>query len=109
VAGCRPGDYSPAQWARFEVHLEKARALVGEGALPFEAVVEPFDSENGKPGVRWVARDLKPPLLNQAAELFATGLSVREVAAQLGISRSEAGRLRLAAVLEGLFQDVSEE
>ena len=98
-----------AQAARFEVQIEKARTLVGEGALPFEAAVEPFDSENGNAAVRWVARDLKPPLINQAAELFATGLSVREVAAQLGISRSEAGRLRLAAVLEGLFPGEQED
>ena len=109
----RPADYSPEQGARFEVHIEKARTLVGEGALPFEAVVEPFESENGIAGVRWVAQDLAPPLINQAAELFATGQTVREVAAQLGISRSEAGRLRLAAIADGLFQgggeDVSEE
>jgi hypothetical protein len=46
--------------------------------------------------------DLKPPLLLQAAELFAEGLTVREVAATLRISKSEAGRLRLRALAEGL-------
>ena len=81
--------------------------------MPFEAAVEPFGSENGKPGVRWVARDLAPPVLDQAAGLFEAGMTVRQVAAMLEISRSEAGRLRLAAVACGLFQgggeDVSEE
>jgi putative DNA primase/helicase len=106
VALRRPGDYSAAQGARFEVHIEKTRNLAGEGALPFEAVVEPFV---GKPGVRWTARDLKPPVLHQAADLFAAGLSVRQVATQLGISRSEAGRLRLAAVADGLFLGAAED
>jgi hypothetical protein len=41
-------------------------------------------------------------LLLQAAELFADGLTVREVATTLRISKSEAGRLRLRALAEGL-------
>jgi hypothetical protein len=41
-------------------------------------------------------------MLLQAAELFADGLTVREVAATLRISKSEAGRLRLRALAEGL-------
>ncbi len=109
IALRRPGDYSAEQGARFEVHIEKARALVGEGALPFEAVVEPLVSENGEPGVCWVARDLAPPVLHQAAGLFEAGMSVRQVAAMLEISRSEAGRLRLAAIAEGLFQGGGED
>ena len=109
IALRRPVDYSPKEGARFEVHLEKARSLVGEGALPFEAAVEPFDSENGNAAVRWVARDLKPPLLHQAAGLFEAGMTVRQVAAMLEISRSEAGRLRLAAIAEGLFQEGAEK
>jgi putative DNA primase/helicase len=77
VALRRPADYSPEQGARFEVHIEKARALVGEGALPFEAAVEPFTGDGGPSRICWVARDLKPPIFQQAAELFAQGLSVR--------------------------------
>jgi hypothetical protein len=38
----------------------------------------------------------------QAAELFGEGMTVREVAATLRISKSEAGRLRLQALAEGL-------
>jgi hypothetical protein len=45
--------------------------------------------------IRWVARDLKPPVLYRAAELFRDGHTVRQVADLLGVSRSEAGRLRL--------------
>ena len=98
----RPADYSPEQGARFEVHVEKARTLVGDGALPFEAAIEPFETGTGKPGIHWVARDLKPPIFQQAAELFTQGKSVRQVKMLLGISHGEAGRLRLRAAAEGL-------
>ena len=103
IALRRPADYSPEQGARFEVHLEKARTLVGEGAVPFEAMVEAFVSEVWRTGVRWAARDLKPPIFQQAAELFAQGLSVRQVKTLLGISHGEAGRLRLRAAAEGFL------
>jgi hypothetical protein len=49
-----------------------------------------------------VARDLKPPVLYRAAELFRDGHTVRQVADLLGVSRFEAGRLRLKAVAEGI-------
>src|SRR6478672_1561999 len=60
IALRRPPDYSPEEGARFEIHLEKTRSMVGEGAAPFEAAVEPFTTEGGKSAIRWVARDLKP-------------------------------------------------
>jgi putative DNA primase/helicase len=104
IALRHPADYLPEEGARFEVHIEKARTLTGEGALPFEAAVETFDTGNGKPGVRWLARDLKPPIFQQAAELFARGMSVREVRKSLGISHGDAGRLRLRAAAEGLLE-----
>jgi putative DNA primase/helicase len=105
----RPADYSPEQGARFEVHVEKSRTLVGNGALPFEAMVEAFVSESGRAGIRWVARDLKPPIQYRAAELFRDGHTVRQVADLLGISRSEAGRLRLRAAAEGIIGAMGED
>jgi putative DNA primase/helicase len=105
----RPADYSPEQGARFEVHIEKARMLAGAGALPFEAVVEAFVSESGRAGIRWVARDLKPPVLHRAAELFRDGHTVRQVAVLLGVSRSEAGRLRVRATADGILGAVGED
>jgi putative DNA primase/helicase len=99
IALRRPEDYSPEQGARFELHYEKLRNRVdGVGALPFEARVESVES-----GIRWSSSDLKPPLLMQAAELFGDGLTVREVASALRISKSEAGRLRLRALADGIF------
>ena len=54
-------------------------------------------------GIRWLSADLTPPRLKQAALLFVEGHTVRQVAALLGISSSEAGRLRLRAVDAGLL------
>jgi len=109
IALRRPADYSPEEGARFEVHIEKARTLVGDGALPFEAMVEAFVSGSGRAGIRWVARDLKPSILYRAAELFRDGHTVRQVADLLGVSRSEAGRLRLRAAADGLVDAVGED
>jgi putative DNA primase/helicase len=103
IALRRPGDYMPEQGARFEVHIEKARALVGDGVTAFEAAVESFTTEMGKAAILWTARDLKPSIFEQAAILFQEGKSVRQVKTLLGISHGEAGRLRLRATAERLL------
>jgi putative DNA primase/helicase len=103
IALRRPEDYSPEQGARFEIHFEKLRHRVdGAGAMPFEARLETVNAE-GKEIIFWFCSDLKPPLLMQAAALFGEGMTVREVAAALRISKSEAGRLRLRALSDGIL------
>jgi putative DNA primase/helicase len=103
IALRRPEDYSPEQGARFEIHFEKLRNRVdGEGAVPFEASLESFAVE-GQDAIRWSSRNLVEPILKRAAQLFAEGHTVREVAATLRVSKSEAGRLRLKALDEGLL------
>jgi putative DNA primase/helicase len=105
IALRRPEDYSPEQGARFEIHFEKLRNRVeGVGAIPFEARLDTLDVD-GQQRIRWSCGDLKQPLLMRAAELFADGLTVREVAATLHISKSEAGRLRIRAAEDGLLSD----
>ena len=90
IALRRPEDYSPEQGARFEVHFEKLRNRVdGDGAIPFEASIETVVAD-GHDGIRWASRDITPPILKRATELFADGLTVREVAAILRVSKSEA-------------------
>ncbi len=92
IALRRPDDYSTEQGARFEVHIEKLRNRTdGLAVVPFEAELEPL----GEGGIRWTNHDLKAPLVDQAAELFQSGMTVREVGVMLGVSKSEAGRLRL--------------
>jgi hypothetical protein len=76
------------------------------GAMPFEARLDTLDVD-GQQRIRWSSSDLRPPLLMRAAELFAEGLKVREVAATLRISKSEAGRLRIRAIEDGLLSAAS--
>jgi putative DNA primase/helicase len=103
IALRRPEDYSPEQGARFEIHFEKLRNRVDSaGALPFEARIENVNA-GGQRSIRWACSDLKPPMLKQAAELFSEGMTVREVAAALRISKSEAGRLRRRALTDGIL------
>ena len=53
--------------------------------------------------MRWSSRDLVAPILKRAAALFADAMTVREVAATLRISKSEAGRLRARVLDDGLL------
>jgi putative DNA primase/helicase len=109
IALRRPEDYSPEQGARFEVHLEKLRNRVdGNAAAPFEATLETMGSDSID-CVRWLHSDLRPPILQQASALFRDGLSVRDVAAALRISKTEAGRLRLRALDGGLLVNKVED
>lgn len=86
----RPSDYSPDQGLRCEVHFEKTRSMFGDAAKPFEVKLE-----TGAGGAAvWTMRDLENVKEQQAAELFSNGATVRDVAEELKISRSAAGRLR---------------
>lgn len=103
IALRRPEDYWPEQGARFEVHFEKLRNRVdGDSAVSFEAKLESF-GDNGCEGVRWSAHNQSPPIFKRAIELFQDRSTVREVAAALRISKTEAGRLRLRALDEGIL------
>jgi hypothetical protein len=83
--------------------LEKLRNRIdGDGALPFEAKLGSMVVD-GRDGIRWSDHDLNPPVFKQATELFQDGLTVRAVAAVLRISKTEAGRMRLQALNEGLL------
>ena len=73
-----------------EVHFEKTRAMLGDAAKPFEVRLE--SGPDGR--AIWSLRDLEDAKALQAAALFGEGLTVRDVAEELGISRSSAGRLR---------------
>jgi hypothetical protein len=96
----RPEDYQPQQGARFEVHVEKSRAHFRDAGRPFEASLA---STPDSRGLTWLACDLKPSHLEAAAALFRGGVTVRAAAAQLGIARSSAGRLRQKAQEDGLL------
>ncbi len=93
-----PEDYSPTEGARFEVHFEKARGIVGDEAKPFEARLEVVDG-----AALWSTRDLEDAEIARAVALYAEDMSVRDVASEMGISKSKAQRLRAKADEAGLL------
>lgn len=97
-----PADYNPSEGLRCEVHFEKTRAMLGEAAKPFEVRMG-----NGSDGrAVWSTRDLQDAKEQQAIALFASGVSVRDVAEELQISKSTAQRIR-AKWTSGELGDVS--
>ena len=85
------------------MHFEKLRNRVeGNGAVSFEANLQSASGDESG-AIRWSALELRPPILKQAAALYQDELTVREVAATLRISKTEAGRLRIRALGEGLL------
>lgn len=85
-----PSDYSPSEGLRCEVHFEKTRSMLGQEAKPFEMKLE--TGPDGR--AVWFCRDLENIKEQKAAELFAARMSVRDVAEELGISKSTAQRYR---------------
>jgi putative DNA primase/helicase len=85
-----PPDYDPREGLRCEVHFEKTRSMLGDAAKPFEVKLE-----SGPDGQAvWTHREVDDTKAEQAVALFSAQLSVRDVAEELGISKSQAGRLR---------------
>jgi putative DNA primase/helicase len=87
----RPADYSPTEGARFEIHLEKARGIVGAAAKPFEAKLE---TRGG--ATVWTTRELEDVSRVRVEALLDDGLSVREIADETGISKSTVHRIKKA-------------
>jgi putative DNA primase/helicase len=85
----RPLDYSPTQGARFEVHIEKSRVILGEAAAPFEAQLA---IERGK--TVWTMTDMDHVKLRRIVELLNAGFSLRDIAEETGLSKSAVHRLK---------------
>ncbi len=97
-----PADYNPNEGLRCEIHFEKTRSMLGDAAKPFEVRME-----SGLDGrAVWTCRDLEDAKAQQAALLFSSGMSVRDVAEEIGVSKSTAQRFRERWV-RGEFGDVS--
>src|SRR5713226_3900728 len=90
IALRHPSNYSPADGLRCEIHFEKCRALLGDQAKPFEAQLHADPQKR----LVWTIRAIEDVLGARAAELFAEGLSVRDVAEELAISKSKSQRLK---------------
>ena len=85
----RPTTYSVAEGARFEVHLTKARGIVGEDAMPFEVHLR---SEGNQ--LIWDVNELVNVQAEQLKQLLAEGFSIRDCADEMGLSKSVVHRLK---------------
>lgn len=85
----RPVDYQIEEGARFEVHLTKCRGVFGEEASPFEARMEVRDE-----ATYWTVRETKDLQALRISEMTRTGMSVREIAEELGIGKSTVNRIQ---------------
>jgi putative DNA primase/helicase len=92
----RPADYRPREGARFEVHVEKARGVTGEALDPFEALLEVRDGK-----ALWTMRTIEDAEVARVAALAKDGLAVRDIATELGMSKSRVQRLKEKGVSEG--------
>jgi putative DNA primase/helicase len=86
----RPNDYRFSEGLRCEVHFEKTRGLLGDAAKPFEVKLE--SGPDGR--AVWTCRDVEDADAQRAFALYDAGMPVRDVAEELGISKSKAGRFR---------------
>lgn len=85
----RPRMYTMAEGARFQVHLTKARGIVGEEAQPFEVHLRVEGN-----ALCWDVQELVDAEMEELRRLLAEGLSIRECAEELGVPKSTLHRLK---------------
>lgn len=88
----RPSDYEASQGCRFLLEFTKARALSGEAVEGFEAAL--VDG-------RWQIESKRAATLSEVLELKHGGLSTREIAEAVGISKSSVARMLASAKSAG--------
>ena len=81
----RPANYVASQGVRFESHFQKARQLYGVDAEPFEALCE---VRNGQ--ALWNRGPISNIRKDEAQRLRDDGKSIRQIAAEMGTSKSTA-------------------
>lgn len=85
----RPREYAMAEGARFEVHLTKARGILGDDAKPFEANL--ITEGNA---LHWQVREIEDVEVEELKKLLADGYSIRDCAEEMGKSKSAIHRLK---------------
>ena len=93
----RPSDYEAEQGARFEVHFEKARHLLGDDTKPFEAILE-LDENGGK---TWAFKDMSEATFEKIVVMANEGLKQVDIAIELGVNKSTVCRAFKRAKGEG--------
>jgi putative DNA primase/helicase len=94
-----PADYQIEDGARFEVHLGKARGVYGEAAKPMEAKLEIRDSGLAQ----WTVKPIQDVESDLVLNMTLAGDSVRDIAAETGISKSRVGRLQAKLKADGVL------
>ncbi len=100
--GWTPSDSTTDGGTRFEIHFEKTRNLHGAAIQPLDVRLDETPD-----GLRWHHGAACDPILENAARLFGTGKSVREVAGLLGQSPTSTYRLLQRARRHGLVAAAS--
>jgi DNA-binding NarL/FixJ family response regulator len=70
--------------------------VVGDDAQPFEAKLDVVDGVD-----RWTCQVLRDRELDRVAELSAEGMSVRDIGAELNLSKSKIQRMQAKLRAEG--------
>jgi hypothetical protein len=100
IALKRPSDYRPEQGARFEMHIEKTRALYGQEVVPLEvALATKPDGEQ-----EWTCKPVEAVAEARMIELANEGLSQADIARELNCHRSTVMRALRNAEAEGRYK-----
>lgn len=96
----QPSDHETQKGAKFEVHIEKSRALCAD-FQPVEA--ELIEAQGG--GVTWTWKELQESLSENVRRMVADGMPKRDIAEELHINRSTVYRiLKREGVLDRLSE-----
>lgn len=88
----QPSNYQPSDGARFEVHFEKARGIVGDAITPVSCKL----TENG-----WVAEPIGKNNYQLVLEHAKNGLIQSEIVSKIGISKGQVSKLYNEALKNG--------
>jgi hypothetical protein len=96
VIAMRPAaEHSASEGLRCEIHIEKLRnSGAAEAVYPFELTMQ--TTENG--AVMWLQRPLKEVIEYTALKMYAEGMSIRDVAEELHISKRRAHQIKNSGV-----------
>lgn len=96
VALRKPADADPRAGASFELHFEKARGFWGEDAAPFRLSLDMGTTG----GVSWLVSEIDADEvagrmrdIEAIMELSDSGMSIRAISQELGISKSSVDRI----------------
>ena len=93
----RPSDYDPKEGARFTVEFQKDRH--NTAGQPFEAKLQ-SDAHGGQ---IWTTKPLESSRMEQFIDLAELGMSLTDIAAEVGCNKSTVSRALRKAEDEGLY------